>query len=775
MNQFGTEFGLERRGRSSSTSHIADEVGTTHPELRSYGTEAPESNLLVDYYRTLLRHRKLIMCAAAIGLFGTALLHLTTQPVYRTRTALDIQSLNGDFMNEKSVDPTAMATSTETNVQTQIKLLESDTLMERVQDRLTIEPHPAFVERSDLFSRMERALHLGKPGSIPFQALLNETAKGVKVKPLGITELVEVTCDSWDPAFAAKFCNTLTGEFQAQDLESRGSEAKRTSDWLMHQAADVRQKAQDSEQQLFAATGGNGLILSEESNSVGEDRLRQMQAELVKAQADRIEKQAEVTIARSASPDSTPNIVADPAYAAARTKLADLEGQVAALVPPLTEANPKIIHLRAEIKQVQDAMDADRTEGAQRLQNEFEAAQHRENLLKMTYETQEAGVSSDLEKGSKVALLRREVESEQQLYQTLLQRAKEAGFASAMQAATIRVVDVARVPRLAVYPQRITAAAIGLILGSIAGLAIAFFKDRNTAVLRAPGESSRLLQVQEIGVIPSPPRGSGFARLGAMTSGATLGLRLPAPNEHPALQTARWDDRFSLVAEAYRNATMSIMLSREGRESSVYVISSPNAGEGKTTVTSNLGVALSKSKLRVLLIEGDLRKSSLHETMHVANAVGLRDILRGEVDLEGVSPLVYCQPTAFPKLFVVPSGTGSEEAVELLHSSRLHKLVERLKQDFDVILIDTPPMLHMVDARIFAGYSDAVILILRAGVTTREQAMMARDLFDHDRVAILGTVLNDFNPSKEGRFGYYKSYYAYQQPKQSERATAVRS
>ncbi len=744
-----------------------------HDDLRGFDPEPPETSMLLDYYRTLVRHRKLILLSALGGALLATLLYLTTQPVYRTRTALDIQSLNGDFMNMRSVDPTAAATSNETNVQTQIKLLQSDSLMERVQNRLTIEPHPNFVERQDLLSRMERMLHLGKRDTIPFQALLDETSKSVKVKPLGITELVEVTCDSWDPNFAARFCNTLISEFQAQDLESRGSEAKRTSDWLMHQAADVRQKAQDSEKQLFAATGGNGLILSQESNSVGEDRLRQMQAELVKAQADRMEKEAELGVDRTASPDATP-IETDPAYAAAKAREADLETQVAALVPPLTEANPRIIHLRAQIKQVQQTMAELRNSGAQHLQSQFEAAKHREDLLQMAYQAQESGVSSDLEKGSQVALLRREVESEQQLYQTLLQRAKEAGFASAMQAATIRVVDAAEKPRMAVSPRRILAAIIGLVLGAFAGLGLAFLTDRNIAVFRSPGESPRLLQVQEIGVIPSPMKSSARLRLGARAASVGDGLGLPAPDEHPALQTARWDDRFSLVAEAYRNATMSILLSRAGRESSVYIVTSPNAGDGKTTVTSNLGVALSKSKLRVLLIEGDLRKSSLHETMSVANLTGLRDILRGEVDLEKVPLSTYCQPTAFPKLFVVPSGTGSEEAVELLHSSRLHDLLERLKQEFDIILIDTPPMLHMVDSRIFAGYADGVILILRAGVTTREEAITARDLFDHDRVAILGTVLNDFNPRKEGRFGYYKSYYAYQKPKDSD-GSVVRS
>ncbi len=122
----------------------------------------------------------------------------------------------------------------------------------------------------------------------------------MKVKPLGVTRLVEITCDSWNAAFSAKFCNTLTQEFKDEDLEARSTEAQKTSDWLTRQVADVRLKAEESQKKLEAATGGNGLVLSQESNSVGEDRLRQMQGELVKAQADRMEKEAQANIASSA-------------------------------------------------------------------------------------------------------------------------------------------------------------------------------------------------------------------------------------------------------------------------------------------------------------------------------------------------------------------------------------------------------------------------------------------------------------------------------------------
>jgi succinoglycan biosynthesis transport protein ExoP len=165
--------------------------------------------------------------------------------------------------------------------------------------------------------------------------------------------------------------------------------------------------------------------------------------------------------------------------------------------------------------------------------------------------------------------------------------------------------------------------------------------------------------------------------------------------------------------------------------------------------------------LRVLLIDGDLRRPALHTALNVRNDFGLRDMLRSDAPFRDRPATEFCKPTEFPNLWVLPSGTGNEEAVELLHSSRVRDLVLHLAKDFDVVLIDTPPMLHMADARIFASKVDGVILVLRSGVTMREEAMSAVELFERDRVHVVGTILNGFNPSKEGRGNYYKSYFRY--------------
>ncbi len=738
--------------------------------VERYEAEEPERESLVEeYLRIVMRHKQLIVSCAAAGLLLALLVGLTTQPIYRTRTSLDIRSLNTDFMNMRNVAPTGGGSPDEanTNLQTQIKLLESDTLIEQVTNNLMTAPHPDFVPQQDLLSGLERNLHVGDRKQIKYAALVGDAASRVKVRPLGLTRLVEVTCDSWDADFSAKFCNTLTSTYEQQDLKTRADEAVKTQEWLTRQVGDVRDRAEDSRKKLDQAVGGNGLMLSQTSTSAGEERLRSLQDELVKAQADRMQKEADAGVARVATPDTLPGVQDNPAHRAYELKLAELHSQLTQIVPALTEQNPKVIKLRAQIADTEAGLRATETSSASRQSNEFAAARHREALLDVAYKAQQASVSSDLQRAEQVSLLRREVDSEQQLYQTMLQRAKEAGFASAMQAATIRVIDAARVPRFAASPRRTLSAGIGLSLGALAGLVMSFFRDRSNKVFRIPGDVSRILHVDELGVIPAAKAvGAGSFAL------ARRGPEAPAAPYGNEITLTRWDDNFSIGAEAYRNATLSILLADSAKRTRSYVLSSPNVAEGKTTVTSNIGVALSKSRLRVVLIDGDLRRPNLHNAFALKNDYGLRNILRGEIDLETTPTELLTRSTFLAGVSVIPAGRGNEDIVELLHSSYFGALLARLSRDFDVILIDSPPVLHMADARILASYSDGAILVFRAGLTTREQATAARDLFTKDGVRLVGTILNDFDPAAEGKPDYYSSYYRYGKQNSAEEVGA---
>ena len=230
-----------------------------------YAEDRPGS-LIRDYFRTLSRYRGLILGAAICGVVVSFLISFTTLPVYRARTSLDIQSLNSDFMDMRTIAPTGNPddSSSDLYVQTQIKLLQSDTLLERSVRHMQSDPHPEFIEQMDLMSRLERGLYLVRHKPLSYDDLVADAAKKVTIKPLGVTRLVEITCDSWSADFSAKFCNTLVDQFKEAELEMRGAESQRTSDWLIQQVKDVKLKAEDSQRRLKEASGGNGLILSPE-------------------------------------------------------------------------------------------------------------------------------------------------------------------------------------------------------------------------------------------------------------------------------------------------------------------------------------------------------------------------------------------------------------------------------------------------------------------------------------------------------------------------------
>ena len=197
---------------TASDSAVALEPRSQEPTRILFADDSRRGSLVMEYFRTLARYRGLILGAAICGVVVSFLMNLGTLPTYRARTSLDIQSLNNDFMGTRAVATTGDADlAPDVYVQTQIRLLESDTLLERTIHRMQSDPHPQFIEQMDLISRLERGLHLVRHKPIAYDDVIADAAKQVAVKPLGVTRLVEITCDSWNADFSAKFCNTQIG------------------------------------------------------------------------------------------------------------------------------------------------------------------------------------------------------------------------------------------------------------------------------------------------------------------------------------------------------------------------------------------------------------------------------------------------------------------------------------------------------------------------------------------------------------------------------------
>jgi capsular exopolysaccharide synthesis family protein len=276
-------------------------------------------------------------------------------------------------------------------------------------------------------------------------------------------------------------------------------------------------------------------------------------------------------------------------------------------------------------------------------------------------------------------------------------------------------------------------------------------RARADRTVQAPGEVRAWLDVPELQVIPS---------LSKELSRSSFVSRMRKPWAADPTEPANARYKLSAVAESFRALRSSLLFFGEnGHHPQVVVLTSAGPREGKTIITSNLAMALAAIRCKVLIIDGDLRKPRMHEVFELPNTSGLSTLLT-DVNASCPDLNAFVQATALPGLWVLTSGPGVENPADLLHSPRLAELLRNAKAEYEFVIIDTPPMLTMPDARIVGRLSDGVILVIRAAKTTREAAEAARQHFSGDRTPVLGTILNDWDPSKNSRGSerYYNCY-----------------
>jgi succinoglycan biosynthesis transport protein ExoP len=753
-----------RREPAGAPPAPAHYVETPNPEA----AEPAESGGLVDYWRILRRHKGTLILMAFLGGLCGALRTLPQTPVYQARASLEIQGVNENFLNMQNVNPTSVGANAyypEYDIQTQVKILQSASLVERVVQKLKQENRPFVVPETGRLSAWRKALGLPqpKPVSLREQALAM-AAGNLKVRAQANTRLLEILCDSTDPQLAADFANALANEYIEENLEARWKSTQHTGEWLTRQMEDLRIKLEKSEEELQNYARLSGLQFTSEKDNIAEQRLRQLQDELSKAQADRIVKQSRYELAVSASADSLAEVLDDGSLRDYQAKLTELRRQIAELTSSLTPAHPRVKKVQAQIAPLEAALEKESGNIVRRIHNDYQAALRREKLLAAGYAAQARLVSEQADKVTHYNILKREVDTNRQLYDSMLQRVKEAGIASALRASNVRVVDAARPPGLPYKPDMAGNAMVGLLVGAFLGVVVVIARERVDRTVRSPGDVASYLNVPELGVIPAGNAGLGrrlyYRKRRSLAAPDVSAGALERSAQ--SVELATWQRKPSLLAESFRATLTSILFSgQNGDRPRVIVFTSPNPREGKTTVVSNLGIALAEISQRVLLIDGDLRKPRLPEIFSVPNDSGLTDLLRQKQSLDGQPLDGMVLETGVPGLYLLPSGTKSTGASNLLYSPRMAELLQRLRRDYDAILIDTPPMLQIPDARVLGRLADAVILVIRAAETTRDAAQAARQRFAEDGTPVLGTILNDWNPRYAPGYGYYRYYDRY--------------
>jgi capsular exopolysaccharide synthesis family protein len=728
------------------------------------GTE-PENGGLLEYWRMLRRHKGTLILVASIGTLIGFLVTIPQTPIYQAHTSLEIVSLNQNFLNAQQSNPLdegAGSYDSNVDIQTQVKIMQSASLLDRVLAKLG--STPVGFEPTGRVAAWRKVLNLPDPEPVNArERAVRYAKKSLKVRATGQTRIVEATVDSTDPGTAVEFANTLANEFIDQSLESRWKTMERTSDFLTRQLDDMRIRLERSEDRLQGYARQAGLLFtSDEKTNVSEQKLLQVQQALSTAQTDRISKQSRWEMATSSPPEALPDILNDASLRDYQAKLTELQRHLAELRETYTPEHPKVKQVQAQIAPIQAALDRERADILKRIRNEYDEALRRETLLTADYASQRGIVTGESDKAIQYNIFKHEVDSNRQLYDAMLQQLKQASLASALRASNIRVVDPAQVPKGPYKPDVLLSSGLGLFSGLFLGAVFVVMRERADRSIQDPGETALYLNLPELGIIPAEASGprvrlriaahKGLAESPAGESG------VPAARQRVELAT--FQRKPSAVAESFRATLVSILFSGEnGSRPRIMVVTSAGMGEGKSTVVSNLGIAVAEVNHKVLLIDADLRKPRLHDIFGLNNDRGLSDLLRSKDAAEGL-PEGIIQETSVPDLYVLTSGQTSSVATSLLYSNRMPELLRRLRGEFETIFLDTPPMLQIPDARVLGRMVDRVILVVRSGKTTRDAAQAAYQRFSEDGTKVLGTILNDWNPkhSANGYYGYSNGY-----------------
>jgi capsular exopolysaccharide synthesis family protein len=730
--------------------------------------ETDDFSALMQYLWILRKHKWALGLALLLGALASLGVSVWMTPMYRAKTSLEIQNVQEPF--------SAPIVTADPALVTQTQLLLSDTMRKRAASKLSSKSDASSLEARGPVAFLRNFLWLSDPAkTIRWEEAVDNASVTLTVTPVKDSRVLVIESDSPNPAAAAGFINTLAQEYVQSNQEQRLESYQNTSTFLTQAQQELKTKVEQSEQRLAEFAKAKGLVFTSGTDNITEDKLKQLQAQLLNASSERIAKQAVYESSLSSPTESLPSVLDSGPMAQYQAKIADLRRELAELSATLTPAHYRTQRVQAQINELESAREKERTNIISRIRIEYEASLKRENQLRRDFDAQSRVLTNQADDLIEYNIRLREVETNKKLYETALQQGKESSLASAMRTSNARVVDPAIVPLFPRTPNLPLNLALGMLSGLFCGAVFVIARSRSDASIQVPGPLEVHLNLRELGIIPvattdpgiralpASPRATGPGKNGR--GGATTAQSEKSSKD--CLELVTWCRKTSVISEAFRSTMTSILFSGEnGDRPKVLVITSPSPQEGKSTVVSNLAIALAEINHRVLLIDADMRLPRLHSIFDLPNTFGLSDVLHDRMPIHEYAEESLVRKTHIPDLYVLPAGPARTNLSRLLYSTKMKELITRFRDSFDTILIDSAPVLSVPDSRFLARAADAVVLVVRAHRTHQEAAYAAVRCFEEDGRQILGTILNDWDPKVSayghyGHYGHYNSYSSY--------------
>ncbi len=729
-------------------------------------TDKKEIDLL-EYGRVVLKRKWVLVTFAAVLVALAAVFSFTRKPLYRATATLLIDEPGASLLNIQDVLNSGAYYRSDylgTYFNTQLRLLTSRSLAERVSKRLAIGARPEF--------RSARpASAAGGDASYAFDIL-----GGLSVAPIAETRLVYVSYISPHAALSADVVNALVEEFVDFSVETRYEATKQTSEFLTEQVALLREDLKRKEEDLQKYGTEKDLLYLSGDESTVVNKFSDVATALTTAQIERYAKESVYRELRNLSVDALPESVSNPTIQALKTQYSQVKSEYDEKGRIYRPEYPEMVQLKARLDATRTTLQEEIRKAVGAAESEYRSALKKENSLQGLLDEQRGDVTRMNKNAIFYHTLRTEVENMRTLLSTLVAKQNEIQVSSqlgGLRTSNIKVVDRALVPRAPFTPNIRRNLLMALLLGLFGGLGLIFLVETMDNTVKGPEDVEKLVHLPSLGIIPFLTADGGRKKGDPYGSYRSYGTEAEKPGEaRPEVREIELINhlypKFS-IAEDYRTVRTSILFSHADAAPKTIAFTSTLPQEGKTATVSNLAVSFAQLEGKVLLIDADLRKPRLSKIFNLRNVNGLSSYLAGKGAFEEV-----VQKTSIENIWTIPSGPHPPNPAELLNSKRMKDLLAEAKEKFNIVLLDTPPVLAVIDPVIVASLADSTVFVVRAGKTTRRPLVRAIEEIRKSKADIIGVVFNEVRIGRQGIGTPFYHYYQYEYESAEARTSAPR-